>query len=95
MSSSTCRSLNSPHVCLQMNVSESRGDSKTHNIEMTLGEFQVSYQHLFLLLSLLFKLEFCSPVKGDGWCIRNCLKIFISNLFCIYISCVWKNILTK
>ena len=41
MSSNSCRSLNSPHVGLELKVSESRGEIKTTNIQMSLPEFQV------------------------------------------------------
>ena len=41
MSSSGCRSLNTPHVTLQLQVTESRGTVQYHNIEMSLPEFHV------------------------------------------------------
>ena len=41
MSSSGCRSLNTPHVTLQLQVTESRGIVQYHNIEMSLPEFHV------------------------------------------------------
>jgi hypothetical protein len=39
-SSSDCKSLNAPYVSLQLKVSESQGQAKTHNVEMSLPEFQ-------------------------------------------------------
>lgn len=41
MSSSGCRSLNTPHVTLHLKVTESRGAVQYHNIEMSLPEFHV------------------------------------------------------
>jgi len=42
MSSSSCKSFNSPYVTLQMRVAESEGKIKQHTVEMTIPQFQVS-----------------------------------------------------
>ena len=41
LSSSSCRTLNTPHLNLQLRVAENRDEVKTKNIEMSLSEFQV------------------------------------------------------
>ena len=42
MSSSSCRSLNSPYVSLQLRIAESGGNIRLQTVEMTIPEFQVS-----------------------------------------------------
>ncbi len=41
LSSNTCRSLNTPHLKLQLKVAETREEMKIKNVEMSLAEFQV------------------------------------------------------
>ena len=41
MSSSSCRSLSTPYISLQLRMSESAGTTQLHSIEMTVPEFQV------------------------------------------------------
>ena len=50
MSSNSCRSLNSPHVGLELKVSKSRGEIKTTNIQMSLPEFQVRRPSTYILV---------------------------------------------
>ena len=42
MSSSSCRSLNSPYVSLQLRIAEAGGNIRLQTVEMTIPEFQVS-----------------------------------------------------
>ncbi len=43
MSSSSCRSLTSPYISLQLRIAESGGNIKLQTVEMTIPEFQVSH----------------------------------------------------
>lgn len=56
MSSSSCRSLNSPYLTLQLNISDPSGSLRQRTLQMTVSEFQVRrncWYHLqFLPLSL-------------------------------------------
>ena len=51
MSSSSCRSLNSPYVSLQLRIAESGGNIRLQTVEMTIPEFQVSRSSLSPSLS--------------------------------------------
>ncbi len=42
MSSSSCKSFNSPYVTMQLSVAQSEGTVKQHTVEMTIPQFQVS-----------------------------------------------------
>ena len=60
MSSSSCRSLNSPYVSLQLRIAESGGNIRLQTVEMTIPEFQVSRSFsLSLSLSLPPSLSQC------------------------------------
>ena len=41
MSSSSCRSLSSPYVTLQLRIAEAGGNIRLQTVEMTIPEFQV------------------------------------------------------
>lgn len=41
MSSSSCKSFNSPYITLQLKVAESEGTIKQHTMQMTIPQFQV------------------------------------------------------
>lgn len=41
MSSSSCRSLSTPYISLQLRMSESAGTTQLRSFEMTVPEFQV------------------------------------------------------
>lgn len=43
ISSSVCKSLNTPYVTLQLRVSESPGQVELRTVEMSLPQFQVMY----------------------------------------------------
>ena len=53
MSSSSCRSLNSPYVSLQLRIAESGGNIRLQTVEMTIPEFQVSWPFSLSLSSSL------------------------------------------
>ncbi|XP_037542984.1 COMM domain-containing protein 6 [Nematolebias whitei] len=46
VSSDTCRSLNSPYVCLLLKITESSGQIRQRSFEMTIPQFQNFHQQL-------------------------------------------------
>ena len=48
MSSSSCRSLNSPYLTLQLNITDPAGALRRNTLQMTVAEFQVTHTLLFL-----------------------------------------------
>ena len=52
VSSSSCRSLNSPHVSLLLKVADPGGNTQQHTAEMSVPEFQVGLRFFFFFFWL-------------------------------------------
>ena len=47
MSSSSCRSLNSPYLTLQLNLANPSGSLQQRTVQMTVSEFQVRVLYIY------------------------------------------------
>lgn len=64
MSSSSCRSLNSPYVTLQLNVADPSGSLQQRTLQMTVSEFQVTGVNLIWISYSSFSPQsFASQLK--------------------------------
>ena len=69
MSSSSCRSLNSPYVTLQLNIADPSGSLQQRTLQMSVSEFQVTDVNLiWISFSLSLPTELCKSTEGYGYC---------------------------